>query len=155
MSKLFEAVSKVVSVDRETGELIEENISTTIVKKVEREDFIQVYLKDMSALLDIKAVSEMKVLLVLWRIASFNKENDNNGNKIVLVKAIKEEIAKELDISVGTIDNVLRKLVDRELIIKVARSVYKLNPNYFFKGYLKDRLKVVKTIIEYQIEDTK
>lgn len=151
MSKVYESLDTKTLIDSETGEVIQQEISTKVIKRVAQEDFIQVYLEDLAALLSITAISEIKVLMVLWRMASFNKENDKAGNRIVLVKPIKEEIANELNLTLGTIDNILRKLLNKNLIIKMDRTIYSLNPQYFFKGYMKDRLKVVKTIIEYHI----
>lgn len=151
MSKVYESLDTKIILDSETGEIIQQEVSTKVIKRVAQEDFIQVYLEDLAALLNITALSEIRVLMVLWRMASFNKENDKQGNRVVLVKPIKEEIATELNLTSGTIDNILRKLLNKKLIIKVDRTIYTLNPQYFFKGYMKDRLKVVKTIIEYHI----
>lgn len=151
MSKVYESLNTKTLVDSETGEVIQQEVSTKVIKRVAQEDFIQVYLEDLAALLNVTAISEIRVLMVLWRMASFNKENDKAGNRIVLVKPIKEEIANELSLTAGTVDNILRKLLNKNLIIKVDRTIYSLNPQYFFKGYMKDRLKVVRTTIEYHI----
>jgi DNA-binding MarR family transcriptional regulator len=151
MSKVYESLDTKIIIDSETGEVLQQEVSTKVIKRVAQEDFIQVYLEDLAALLNVTAISEIRVLMVLWRMASFNKENDKAGNRIVLVKPIKEEIATELNLTAGTIDNILRKLLNKNLIIKIDRTIYTLNPQYFFKGYMKDRLKVVKTIIEYHI----
>lgn len=151
MSKVYESLNTTIVLDSETGEVIQQEVSTKVIKKVAQEDFIQVYLEDLAALLNVTAISEIRVLMVLWRMASFNKENDKAGNRIVLVKPIKEEIATELSLTSGTVDNILRKLLNKNLIIKIDRTIYSLNPQYFFKGYMKDRLKVVRTIIEYHI----
>ena len=44
-------------------------------------------------------------------------------------------------------------LSKKRMIIKDTkhRGVYFLNPEYFFKGSISDRTKVIKNIIEYQI----
>jgi hypothetical protein len=138
------------NVNIETGEVL--SIEQRIIKKVSPDDFIQVYLEDLSGLFKLENVAEYKVLIALWKRAIFNEEHTIEGNSVVLVKAIKEQIAKETEYSLSRINTVVSTLVKKELLIQKERSIYVLNPKYFFKGYYKDRVKVVRAIIEYKIE---
>lgn len=144
-----------IGFDNTTGELDYHKIEHTIVKKVSQDDFIQVYLEDLSGLLGIESLAEFKVLLSLWQKANFNNENSNDGNVVYLIKSVKEEIANNTGHSLSRINNTISSLTKKGLLVKKDRSVYWLNPKYFFKGYSKDRIKVVKTVIEYEIVDDK
>ncbi len=151
MSKIFESTVRSSLMSKE-GELLEERVETKIVRKVSPKDFIQVYLEDLSKLFNIGSPTEIKVLISLWKHTSFNKQGEALGNKVVLIKSIKASIAEDIGTSIGTIDNAISKLVKKDLLIKTDRSVYLLNPKYFFKGYIPDRINVIRTVIEYQIE---
>lgn len=139
------------SINIETGEVL--SIEQKIVKRVAPDNFIQVYLEDLSGLFKLENVAEYKVLIALWKRVNFNEENTIDGNSVVLVKAIKEQIANETDYSLSRVNSVITTLVKKELLIQKDRSIYVLNPKYFFKGYYKDRVKVVRAVIEYRIED--
>ena len=47
---------------------------------------------------------------------------------------IKKEIVKELETTMGTLDNALSKLVKSEIIARESKGVYKLNPYIFGRG---------------------
>ena len=77
-----------------------------------------------------------------------------NTNRIILVKAIKEEIATKLEYSnYKQIDNSVRRLVEQNILIKGGRSEYYLNPEYFFRGTSQERLKAVQFILTLNIRD--
>lgn len=144
-----------IGFDNTTGEVHSHSIEHTIIKKVSQDNFIQVYLEDLSGLLGIENLVEFKVLLSLWKKANFNDENSENGNVVYLVKSVKEGIANDTGYSLSRINSTISTLTKKKLLVKKDRSVYWLNPKYFFKGYSKDRIKAVKTVIEYEIVDDK
>ena len=59
--------------------------------------------------------------------------NDAAPNQVAMYGMIKENIAKQLDTSLGTIDNTLVKLCKKDLIRRIGRGVYELNPIIFAK----------------------
>ena len=136
--------------DFNTGEV--KTIENVIIKKIKQEDFVQIYLEDLSGLLSIATITELKLLAILWKKSEWNEENSGMGNKIIIVKSIKEEFANELNVNLQTINNTLSSLLKKKLILSNSRSVYYLNPKYFFKGFSKDRIKAVKTILQYDFE---
>lgn len=150
-AKVFESQNRIV--DKETGEQL--SLETKIVKTVSIDNFIQIYLEDLAGLFKIDNMSEYKVIIWLWKKSTFNAKNSGLGNKIFLVKSEKEEIAKETNLSYSRVNNIISELVKKNLLIKLGRSVYVLNPQYFFKGYLTDRPQVIRTIIEYKIQNPK
>ena len=77
--KLYESHEIIINED---GEVLEQK--TQILKKVKSQDFIQVYLSDISGLLKIDNGTQLKILTKMWEMAQFDT------NQIVLVKAVKQ-----------------------------------------------------------------
>ncbi|ENL4423922.1 MULTISPECIES: replication/maintenance protein RepL [Bacillus cereus group] len=87
------------------------------------------------------------------------------GNQLVVNAALKRQIAKELELSLSSINNAISKFVKGELLIREDTGLYKVNPHLFGKGDWKDiakiRLEVVfdsegKTIMsEIEKKETK
>ncbi|MDT7960139.1 replication/maintenance protein RepL [Clostridium perfringens] len=87
------------------------------------------------------------------------------GNQLVVNAALKRQIAKELGLSLSSINNAISKFVKGELLIREDTGLYKVNPHLFGKGDWKDiakiRLEVVfdakgKTIMsEIEKKETK
>lgn len=141
-------------VDQETGEIIEQE--SVVIKKLKPHEFIQVYLEDMSGLIQLKSISETKILYVLWRYSNYIEDDDSYiRNKFILDKSLKDKIINETGFVESTIKNTISSLVKRGIIIKDKKHKmnYYLNPAYFFKGALSDRAKCYSKIIQYQIEE--
>lgn len=132
-----------VTVSEETGVVLE--VESRIVKKTSAESFMQVYLEDNSSIYGIDNKSQLRVMRELWVISQFDT------NQVILVKSIKEDIAKKVGCTLQTVNNHITKFVKKDLLIKKDTSVYYLNPEYFFKGFLQNRPKVVKSIREYHL----
>lgn len=134
------------------GVLINRNLST--VKQMKSDEFIQVYLTDMSGMMNITSKGELKVLLHFWKYSTYVKDNQI-GNMVTINSRIMTEIANEMDVNIQSVRNIIVGLKKKELIIsdKDCRGVYYLNPKYFFKGNSNERLKCYTRTIEYQITD--
>ena len=134
------------------GVLVSRNLST--IKDVKGDDFIQVYLTDMSGMMNITSKGELRVLLHFWKYSTY--VNDNQiGNMVTINSRIMTEISKEMDVNIQSVRNIIVGLKKKELIIsdKDCRGVYYLNPKYFFKGTSGDRLKCYTRTINYNIID--
>jgi len=130
-----------VRVDLKTGKAIESTEQRERTVKIEQEpNFIKLYLQDICKLNDIPKTGS-KLLNELLKYTSYN-------NKILLPSAIKKEIAKKLDTTVGTLDNALSKLTKKEILRREGTGVYILNPFFFGKGKWKD-IKKIRTAWEY------
>lgn len=139
-------------VDKETGEVL--SVQSTIVKRVKPDEFIQVYLEDMSGLMNLKSMSETKILYVLWKYSNYIEEDDSYiGNKFILDKSLKDKITQHTSLGESTIKNVICSLSKRGIIIKDKKYKmnYYLNPIFFFKGKLSDRSKCYSKVIQYKI----
>ncbi len=134
----------------EFGEII--TAEQTIVKKVNAEEFCQVYLKDSEDFSNLTG-SEYRVLIQCWLFSNYYKDEktDMIGNMITYNGFFKEQVIQRTGLKEGTIKNAISSLVKKGMLIKdKSKGVYYLNPKYFFKGKLGDRTKLIKRTIEYQ-----
>ena len=142
-------------VNTETGEVLETTQETThnirALKKCTSDEFIMVYLKDLSGFLQIDNGTQIKLLSIIWREIGYNNPDLNEGNVLAILKDDKERWAKVLNVTVRTIENALSALVKKKLLLSDARGKYKLNPLYYFKGTSKDRLRILNLRIDYNI----
>jgi hypothetical protein len=143
--------------DTETGEITQQVTSQVIEHRKfykTHEEFIQIYLEDMSGLLSITSKSELQVLCLLWKYSTYN-ENDK-GNCVLITPKIINDLVTATGLAIQSVRNVISSLVKnpKRLLIKDPqfRSTYYLNPVYFFKGALKDRPKVVQVLLSYENE---
>lgn len=145
-------IKEVLKVDPVTQEILE--IDQTFIRNVSYDKFIQVYLEDITGILKISSKGELQVLGELWKISQVTEEEDI-GNKIVVEGDMLDKISTKLGTSVPTVRNLISRLKFKGLLIphKKRRGIYYLNPQYFFKGELKDRIKKVKLSLEYQITE--
>lgn len=146
-------------VDKTTGEILGSSFSKTrqtIVKKATHENFVQLYVSDISNLCGIKSRLQFSLLLALCNQASVNKE-DSNEYGLVTFYALHEnkvEWARIMETDYGkSIDNALAGLVKNGIVLKISRAKYALNPKYIFIGALKDRERAVELCIKYNFSD--
>lgn len=126
-----------------------------INKNLNRGDYIQVYLEDMSGLMQISSKNEILILMWLWKFSVYVDENQTGiGNMISLNKTLLNKISYETSIQEQSIRNMISSLKKKNLLLTKdgERGVYYLNPVYFFKGALTDRVKCYKKTIEYNIK---
>lgn len=64
------------------------------------------------------------------------------GNQLVLNAALKRQIAKEIELSVSSINNAITKFVKGELLERIDTGLYRVNPHIFGKGEWKDIAKI-------------
>lgn len=147
--KIFEETKHVV--DTSTGEVLKSEI-TTVKTLRGTDEFVQVYLEDFTGLFKLETATEIKLLALLWKASEWNAQESDKGNSIVVIKTFKEQWANELGCTLQTVNNTLSSLLKKDLIIKKERMIYYLNPKYFFKGFINDRKKVMRAIIEYRFE---
>jgi len=131
-------------IDLKTGETREVEQTTERTVKVEQEpSFIKLYLQDICKLNDIPKTGS-KLLNELLKYTSYD-------NSILLPSAIKKDIAKRLNTSVGVLDNALSKLTKKGILKRKGTGVYVLNPFFFGKGKWTD-IKKIRAAWEYSEE---
>lgn len=142
--------------DQATGEITNIHVVETVrqVKKLSTYDeFIMVYLNDISSFINLDNATQMKIMALIWRDVPMNNGTTNEGNIITILKEDKEKWAGEINVSLGTVNNAISALLKKHLIYAVSRSRYKLNPLFFFKGKLADRSKLLRFQVDYAIGD--
>ena len=118
------------------------------------DEFVQVYLSDMGGLMGLATRGEICTMMWIWKLSSYIKDEDYPGNYIILNNVNIEIITKNIGISVGGVKNIISGLAKKGLLIKSSkRTLYFLNPKYFFKGSIKDRIKSYTISINYKVDD--
>lgn len=130
MSKLYS--SETITYNKETGEVIEH--TETKYKQVSIEpNYVKVYVDAVIGLLgQSKTSKETDVLLILAK--SMTYMNDEMPNKVNIDALLKKHIIKETGISEGALNNMLTGFVKRDIIRRIGRGAYQLNPFMFAKG---------------------
>jgi len=139
------------TIDKDTGEVVE--IQQTVKRKVEKDKFAMMYLKDISGILELNTKGEYKVMLSLVQRSHYNT------NEVRIMKDVKLEIAEEVGLSYDSVRKSIINLTRKKIIVRKrdlqnneVRGVYILNPNYFFKGEDVERSKIIKLVLEYEIK---
>lgn len=147
-------VKQTTVINQETGEVLEDKSEIVSIKEVPKDSFINVYLNDMSGLMNIRTQTELRILAWMWKLSTF-PDNEFPGNCVVLGDLLMDKIEKDLKIKRQTIRNTVSNLVKTQVLLKddKHRSTYYLNPKYFFKGKLSDLPKVRQVVLQYVIQD--
>lgn len=150
--------NQITTIDTQTGEIVEQiaqqEKQIIATKKVRSQDeFIMVYLQDLSSFLRIDNVTQIKLLALIWRDIAYVNPNSEEGNIMAILKDDKEKWAKEINVSTRTIDNCLSALIKKELLFSKSRGKYELNPKYYFKGSSSDRKRILNLQVTYEMEE--
>ena len=133
------------------GEIISAELRT--LKTVSAEQFCQVYLRDNEEFYKLSK-AESNVLAVLWYTSNYYEDKDMAlpGNKISLDEELRDRIKSKTKLADSSIRNAVSSLVKKKMLLKDNRykCVYYLNPEFFFKGKITDRTKIIRNIIEYE-----
>lgn len=121
--------------------------------KIQDKDFIYVNL-NFEELYNLE-MPEFRVLIQLFKLVNrFNPNEDILNNlQIKVNKMIRDAIKDKTGLAESTVKNAFTSLVKKGLLLKDGeyKSIYYLNPKFFFKGNISDRTKLVKHTIEYRI----
>lgn len=150
--------NEITTIDSQTGEIIsqvvqqeKQIIATRKVKN--QEEFIMVYLQDLSSFLRIDNATQIKLLALIWRDIAYVNPKSNEGNVMAILKDDKQKWADEIGCSLRTIDNCLSALIKKKLLLSGgSRGKYMLNPEYYFKGSSNDRKRILNLQVEYEFE---
>ena len=93
-------------------------------------DYVKLYLDDIKRFYELNN-SESKVLNGLLRYMSYN-------NVVVLLKPIKDMICAELRMPINTFNKSIDNLFKQNILIRMHKSVYLIDPSLFGKGKWED-----------------
>lgn len=129
----------------EDGVVIDEIKHETFL--VDREpDYVKFYIQDIGRIKDITS-TQNEVLLAFIRHMGYN-------NVIPTYKPIKLMVAKDLNISLNTVNKAVSEFSKKGLFIPIARGMYLADPELFGKGKWSD-IKSLRLVIEYKQDGTK
>lgn len=124
MGKVVQEVTT-ETVDHGTGE----NIETTterVISLPQEPPFVKLYLDDIAKLYNLPRRTSDTIHALLRQM--------NFDSIITLTAPAKRRIAEQLNTSVSTLENQLGKLVKADVLRRMDRGEYMLNPNLFARG---------------------
>lgn len=126
--------------DKETGEWI--GVGAIPVKEP---DFVKMYITNViGAMENLDVTSSIAVFICLCKYATY-LENEEMGVAVVGEYEVEHVIAPATKLSKSRIYGILKELCNKELIRKVGRARYQINPIYVAKGQWSDINKMIIT----------
>ena len=118
-------------VDGLTGELLSEQRNVIAFNPMPPEPaYVKLYIEDLGKLLDLQSGHRDILLHVAANVAY--------DGLVSMTTLRKNRIAAVLNCSIRSIDNAITEFVKREILTRVGRAEYELNPHLFAKGSWKD-----------------
>lgn len=132
-----------LKINKDTGELE----AAQKVVKVDTSAYVMFFLQTIPEFIKLTG-NQMRLLSVIWYSSTYNPDGQLDGNLFTNGPLFKQQVrAYGLEWSDSQINNEVSRIVkSSDLLIKIARGSYILNPKYFFKGKLTDRTKLILTI---------
>lgn len=131
MAKVTHTISKTVV--NEDGQITHQE-EDKIINWGTEPNYIKVYLDTILYVKDLPKGLNSILYAFLKRMSY--------GNQLVFNAALKRQIAKELGLSLSSINNAISKFVKGELLFREDTGLYKVNPHLFGKGDWKDIAKI-------------
>lgn len=138
---------RVERIDHATGEIIEE-VNRKVVKKEKTPEFVMLFVGGVDKLTNANlSQAEHKTL------AQILKFTIKNSNMLMINKKVKEIISKDSGLTFSTVDQKIRTLVKKQMILK-EDGLYFLNPVIFGKGDFNEVKKLKHTLqIDYDFDE--
>jgi hypothetical protein len=125
----FQRVETVVDVL--TGELLSERKNVIAFNPMPPEPaYVKMYIEDLGKLLDLQS-GHRDILLHVAATVAYD-------GLVSMTTLRKSRIAAALKCSTRSIDNAISEFVKREILLRVGRAEYELNPHLFAKGSWKE-----------------
>ena len=136
-------VNEIKNID--TGEIIQS--SRTEISSFEKEPpYVKVYLEDIGKLNGLNP-AEQKLINELVFNMGYN-------NIVPAYKPIKQAIANKLELSYNTVNEAVKSLHKKGILIRKERGFYIMDPNIFGRGSWKD-VKNIRMTIDYNDDGSK
>lgn len=133
---------EVVEYDGTTGEVVSHRRNTVTAWESEP-PYVKLYLDTVLYLKDLPKGYSGILYQLLRRM---HYAGDADGHCIVINAAVKRRIGDELGVSTSRIDNVLSDLVKGDLLKRLDRGLYQVNPYLFGYGEWQDIAKLRLTV---------
>lgn len=139
----FRATTAVI--DSDSGEILDYEINNTKILAGSKEEFWLVY---SSMILIMKQSKDVKIKLLASLFERYSK-----GQEFSLNSSFKAIIASEVKCSPRSLDNAFTELVRENVIIKLQKQLYRINPRHIFQGTTSERNKQLKAVLELYCSD--
>lgn len=137
----------VIIMDKETGEIIEEKTinmeKQTIVK--DSEEFMIWYENSIEVISNMKA-SEFK--LIFYVMFYFSRDLE-----FYLNNSVYKEIENKTGLKKRTVLEAIPSLMEKDIVRRINRGFYMVNPNYFYKGSSKKRINMYSKYLKIKNDD--
>lgn len=125
----FERVETVVDVL--TDEILSERRNVISFNPMPPEpSYVKLYIEDLGRLLDLQS-GHRDILLHVAATVAYD-------GLVSMTTLRKSRIAASLKCSIRSIDNAITEFVKRDILLRVGRAEYELNPHLFAKGSWKE-----------------
>lgn len=134
-SRLDKKVFESHIVSQETGELIQ---SKTVYKTQTEPEYVKLYI---DCILTVKGLRKglNPIFLAFLPYMSYADINGQGGGQVIFVnKAMKDIIAKKLNLGIDSINKALSEFTKAGLFKRLTVGTYQVNPNIVGKGEWKD-----------------
>jgi biotin operon repressor len=131
--------------EENTGEVIK-TARTEIAMFESEPAYVKLYLNDLCRMNGLNN-SQQKILNALVKNMGYN-------NVLPSYKPVKEMIAESLGMPYNTLNEGIKELHKKGIIIRKARGFYIMDPNLFGRGSWND-VKKIRMVIEYNADGTK
>ena len=117
----------------------------------DKEPYTKVYGEKVLEVIRDKKLKASELEVFLWFVAK-NSNKDNWNNEWINVDY--EELAKELGFSKWTVKMAIKTLLKLKFIVqwKPRKTVFRLNPNYCFRGGVVGKLKTINEVFSHNLQ---
>ncbi len=126
----------------EDGELLDVEIKTNKYLVDTKEEFVQIYTSIQAKLEGLGYTAEKVLFYCIF--------NCDSSNVINLSSFHKKKIEKQFEFAPSTVANAITTLSQRQLLIRIDRATYRVNPIHAWKGNSVDRKKTIKYVLEIE-----
>lgn len=127
-------------VDVSTGEIVETIINKTKYLANSKEEF---YLMYSSMVLILKSSSDVRMKLFAALLERYSQ-----GQEFTMNKALKLIMSEETGCKPRSFDAAFTSLLKDNIVVKINKQLYKINPRHVFQGSSSDRNNALKAVIE-------
>lgn len=128
------------NVDTNTGEIIDQTINKHTYIANHAEEFFLMY---SSMVLILKGSSDVRMKLFAALLERYSR-----GQEFSINRSLKDVLADEVGCSARSFDTAVTSLTTDNIIIRLNKSLYRINPRHVFQGSSSDRNQHLKAVIE-------
>ena len=129
-----------IEVDTTSGEVINESVTQLKYVAGSKEVFFLMYPAMLEVLIQSTDVNLRLYAALLKRYAQ--------GVEFGISKSFKGVIAHECGCSISSISNAMTTLVKKDILVRLGRNYYKLNPRYVYHGSSARRMVELKEVLQ-------